>query len=87
MDLKDFSPSLTSFGRIGAIVTPSDDTDLPGGSVKAIVLLTAGDVSLLPAGSDVPLDFEGLPSGFIPPFIVRRVLATGTTATVATVHD
>ncbi|HEV7283909.1 MAG TPA: hypothetical protein VGN75_03555 [Kaistia sp.] len=77
------------FGKKSGAVTPSDSTDLPGGPVKAIVLVTDGNVSFLPPGNanNEPVSFTGMLAGFVPPFHVRRVLATGTTATVRTVDD
>lgn len=75
-------------GANGVGVTLSDGTDLAS-YAKAIVLLTAGNVSYLPVKSadDAPLSFVDLPAGWVSPHRVRRVRATGTTATVATVED
>lgn len=86
MGIGDFQAGLGTFGRKGSGVTPSDSTDLAGGPVKAVVTLTSGNLSILPADSGSPISFIAVPVGFVPPFIVRRVLATGTTATVATVE-
>ena len=74
-------------GSKGRVVETSNTVDLDP-YVKAIVLLTAGDVSYLPAENEdgAPLAFEGLPAGWVSPHRVRRVLATGTTATVATLE-
>ena len=49
--------------------------------------LTSGNLSILPADGAEAISFIGIPAGFTPPFIVRRVMATGTTSTVATVED
>lgn len=86
-DIRQYpGPSSTSFGRKSRAVTPSDSTDLDP-YAKAVVVLSVGDLVILPVdnadGSTVT--FEDVPIGFIPPFQVRRVYATGTTATVATV--
>ncbi len=77
--------SMTNGSR-ASIVTPSNDTDLAS-YAKAIVLLTAGNVAYLPAenADGVTLAFVDLPAGWVSPHRVRRVLVTGTTATVATV--
>lgn len=85
MDLAKFSPSPSSFGRRGAVVTPSDDADLPA-VVKAVVCLTAGNVSVIPADNSTPISFIDVGAGFVVPYQVRRVRATGTTCAVATVE-
>jgi hypothetical protein len=89
MNVDEFVPSLSTFGRKARAVTPSDVADLPAGKVKAVVLLSAGNVSVIPADNadNEPVSFTDVPAGFIPPFVVRRVRATGTTATVATIED
>jgi hypothetical protein len=75
-----------SFGAKGRAVTPSNTVDLDP-YAKAVVVTVAGDLTILPAknADDATLTFEDCPVGFVPPFRVRRVLATGTTASVATI--
>lgn len=75
-----------SFGARGRAVTPSDTTDLDP-YAKAIVVTVAGTIVILPAknADGSTLTFQDCPVGFVPPFRVRRVLATGTTASVATI--
>lgn len=72
-----------SLGRTGEVLTPgtSDIDPLP----KAVVCLTAGNVTIVPDGNanEDTLAFEGLPAGYVIPFRVRRV--TAATATVATI--
>lgn len=87
MNLGDVMPGLMTFGRRGFAVTPDDNADLPGGAVKAVVATSAGNLAVIPVDSATPIAFTGVPAGFLPPFIVRRVMATGTTATVAAVAD
>lgn len=74
------------FGRRGRAVTPSDSTDLDP-YARAIVVSEAGDLVILPTENDDAdtITFTDCPVGFTPPYQVRRVLATGTTASVATV--
>lgn len=75
-----------SFGTTGRVVTPSDTVDLAP-YAKAIVVCAAGNVAVIPAGNldAAPITFTTAPVGFIIPYRVRRVNATGTTATVATI--
>jgi hypothetical protein len=81
----DGSSSSTSFGRKGRVVTPSDTVDLDP-IAKAIQVVSAGNLVYIPAGnSDAnPITVTDAPVGYIPIHIVRRVKATGTTATVVT---
>lgn len=88
MGIASFSPAAASFGRRSVAVTPNDAADLPGGPVKAVVALTAGDLSVIPAdNASAAVAFVNVGAGFVPPFMVRRVMATGTTCTVMTVED
>lgn len=74
----------STFGAIGRLVTPGT-TDLPDG-VKAVVCLGAGDITIVPADNDnaVTITFTGVPAGYVPPYVVRRV--TAATMAVATVE-
>ena len=76
-----------NFGRVSRAITPSDSTDLT--MYAKIVLITAGDIKILPVQNDdaLTVTFVGCPVGFIPPFDVRRVLATGTTATCVAIDQ
>lgn len=61
-------------------ITPSATDDIPGGPVRWIDVLTAGNVSFVDArGNTVTL--TGLPAGYAIKCVVKRVLAAGTTAT------
>lgn len=73
----------STFGTTGRIVTPGV-TDIDP-VAKAIVTLTAGDVTVVPVNNanGVTLAFVGVPAGWVCPFRVRRV--TAATAVVATV--
>lgn len=81
-----FSDEPSHFGTRGRLVTPSDLEDLEE-VAKAVITATAGNLVIIPAGNadDQPLTFNDIPAGFLPPYRVRRVKATGTTATVYTV--
>lgn len=80
---KNMGGDLSSFGRRTAAVTPGAN-DLPT-VAKAIVLLTDGDVTVVPVdnGDSETVSFTGLAAGTILPLIVRRV--TASTATVVAV--
>lgn len=75
--------SAMSFGRKGRVVTPAatDIDPLP----KAVIMTTSGNITIVPDGnanSDT-ITFTGVPAGFIPPFVPRRVTAcTGTCVTI-----
>lgn len=80
------SPDQNGFGRAGAAITPSDTTDLAT-VAKAIVVTAEGNLVVLPVDNDDgdTITFTSAPVGFVPPYIVRRVYSTGTTASVASV--
>lgn len=78
--------ALMTYGRRGVAITPNDAADIPGGPVKAVVATSAGNLSVIPVDSSIAIAFIAISAGFSPPYIVRRVMATGTTATVATVE-
>lgn len=61
-------------------ITPNDSTDLANGPTRALFIGTAGTVVVTMAdGNDVT--FTGLSAGVIHWLSVKRVKATGTTAT------
>ena len=75
------TPTYPMYPEDAAAVTPSDTTDLPQFSV--IFVGGAGNVKVTTAqGSAVT--FSGLNAGTVLPVRVRRVWATGTTATLLT---
>lgn len=72
-----------TFGQAGAAITPGA-SDLAG-DPKAIVCLSAGDVTIVPFNNAdaATITFVGCTVGFTPPYVVRRVTAaTGSWATV-----
>jgi len=62
-----------------APVSPADDADLPGGSTRAIFVGGAGDLTVMDAGGAAVTIVSAAHQYH--PIAVRRVLATGTTAT------
>jgi hypothetical protein len=87
---KGFGVGLDAFGGNGAVVVPSDTVDFAA-YPKALVVTAAGNVAVLPlkAADDGAhlIAFTAVQAGFIIPFRVRRVMATGTTASLATIAD
>jgi hypothetical protein len=83
---RTWSSGPMTHGQRGVIVTPGA-SDLPGGPAKGIVLLTPGNVTVVPIDNadGAPLAFFDLPSGYVIPFRVRRV--TAATASVAAIYD
>lgn len=75
-----------SFGNTGSVVSPSDTIDFLS-YAKAVVITAAGNIVVVPAGNlDAnPITFTAAPVGFVIPYRVRRVNATGTTASAATI--
>lgn len=73
--------SATNQARQAAVVTPDNDADLPE-YAKALYIGVAGDITVVPmeATDDNGVLFKDHPAGYMP-VMVRRVLATGTTAT------
>ncbi|WP_442921262.1 spike base protein, RCAP_Rcc01079 family [Mesorhizobium sp. ISC11] len=85
---EDNIPGPLSFGRTSRLVSPSDSEDLPV-VAKTVVCTTAGNISVVPVqnANNAPVPFVAVHAGFLVPFQVRRVMATGTTSTVYTLED
>lgn len=66
--------------RRAATVTPSDSTDLPKIAHKGPYIGGTGNITVIPSESTGSVTFNAVPVGFFP-VSVKRVLATGTTAT------
>lgn len=79
----DISTARDTLGDDAVAVTPSDTVDFTS-YPKAVMASTAGNIVVLPLkalddGAHT-ITFTGVAMGDIIPFRVRRVLATGTTA-------
>src|SRR3954451_4998947 len=85
-----FSPLCRAFGNNAPAVAPSDTTDFTA-YPKGVVVTVAGNLVVLPlkAADDGAhlITFTAAPAGFVVPFRVRRVMATGTTASAAQIFD
>ncbi len=73
-------PGPESPARAAAAVTPNDDTDLAGGC-RGLYVGTGGDLALILAEDSAAVTFKNAISGTVLPLCVKRVKATGTTAT------
>lgn len=82
------TPTSASLGSKGAVIVPSDGTDLDpvAKTVTVLSIENGADLVILPKGNDNGewLTFSGVSVGFVTPFAVRRV-GTGTTCIVASV--
>jgi len=61
-------------------VTPNDSTDLAN-TTRALYVGVSGDIVAIMAEDDSSVTFKGVGSGAVLPLRVKRILATGTTAT------
>lgn len=61
-------------------ITPNDGADLAV-YTRAIYVGGAGNISVIPLVGSTPVTFVGLQAGQLLPIRVKRVRATGTTAT------
>lgn len=77
-----------SFGRKGRLVVPSDSVSLdPIAKSVTVTDITAGsNISVLTTGGST-IQYVGISVGFIVPYRVARVNATGTTVTACYTID
>jgi hypothetical protein len=68
-----------------AAVTPSDSADLPRETCQGLMVTATGNLSVLLHGGG-QLDLTGLAANVLLPLRIRRVRATGTTATVVALY-
>ncbi|RXZ77256.1 hypothetical protein EBB07_33835 [Paenibacillaceae bacterium] len=64
-----------------AVVTPNDTTDLAAGATKGIMVGTSGDIVVDMVTSGASITLKNIAAGIIHPLSVKRIRATGTTAT------
>lgn len=63
-----------------AAVTTNNGADLPGGPCRSIYVGVSGDVKVDMAGSGTGITYKAMPVGWHP-IKVKKIYATGTTAT------
>ena len=76
---------ITASARSIAAVTPSDNTDLPR-VTKALWIAASGTLSVIAVDDSAAVSLGTIPAGTLLPVRARRVLATGTTATVVALY-
>lgn len=76
---QDFAPSISAPAYGGFAITPADGADLTE-LTRSLYIGTPGAVSVI-MHSGAQLTFAGVTAGTVLPLRVRRVRATGTTAT------
>jgi len=75
-----------SFGGSARAVTPHDSTNLdPIAKAVNVTSVAGGDTLTIVTTDDSVVAYTGVTVGFSPPYHVKRVNSTGTTATVYTV--
>ena len=72
---------VTAFPDRAVAVTPSDSAANNFPEPCTVYVGGAGDVVVLPWGSDAVVTFVGMPAGSVVPVRVKRVNSTSTTAT------
>lgn len=73
-------PGLTAPSSSAFEITPDDGSDLQN-VTRGLYVGSSGDVRVLMLGDDTPVTFTGLAGGVTHAKRIRRVYATGTTAT------
>ncbi|RWI35451.1 hypothetical protein [Mesorhizobium sp.] len=68
------------------LVVPNDTADLPSGVCKALEVIAAGDISSIAENDTVAVNRSAVAAGTIIQVRIRRVNATGTTATVVALY-
>ena len=74
-----------SFGVDGATISLGGGDYTVPDTVKAIVVVAAGDVVCRPLNAGADITITDAPVGFVLPWHCTKIEATGTTATLATV--
>lgn len=74
----------SGIARLGLLIPTDDSVDLPAYVVGCVV--TAGDIIFLPPINDPsdPITITAAPVGYVVPWQISRLLATGTTAVLRT---
>lgn len=80
-----FSDTPISPGRNLRVVTPDNDADLPDGACKSLWVTADGDLTVIAQDDTDPVTIPVL-AGQCIPIRARRVLATGTTATLVAIY-
>lgn len=85
-DLSAVSDSLVAPARSQKAVVPSNTADLPDGVCKALEVIVSGSLSCVAQDDVDPVARPNVIAGTIIPLRVRKVMATGTTASVLALY-
>lgn len=80
--MPDFQDHAFAPARRLAAVTPSDTADLQPGPAKALWIAAAGTLSVIAADDSAAVALGSLGAGTLVPVRAKRIMATGTSATV-----
>lgn len=81
-------PGLMTRGRLGSMVSVTGGNATMADSVKGVVVCASGNVSYRAKGeSSNVITMTGVPAGYVLPHVPGVILATGLTATLATIED
>lgn len=84
-DRKDFTSGADTFGFSGATINLAGGDYVVPDTVKAIMVVTPGNVVLRPSLAAADITVSGAPVGLILPWHCSHIRQTGTTAVLATV--
>lgn len=77
----------SEFGSQGSDVTPSGSDVTLGARVRYVVVTSKGNLVIVPLDNDDAdsITFAQAPVGFVPPFKVKKIINSGTSASVASI--
>lgn len=77
---KTVFPQRVDSGCSAFVITPNDSTDLSQ-PIRGLYVGATGNVVVIFEGDTANVTLTGVAGGIVHPFAIKRVLATGTTAT------
>ncbi len=80
--LMDFADKPEAPARHAAVVTPNDGADLPGGPCRFLYVTGGGTLNVIAMEDQAAVSLGTVSAEALIPLRCRRVMATGTTATV-----
>lgn len=87
-NVNTYPSGLMTRGRLGSMVSVTGGNATLADTVKAVVVCSSGNVKYRAKNeSSSVITMTGLPAGAVLPHVPGVILATGLTATLATVED